>query len=285
MEYRPSNAVRTSAIAGTWYPGDGADLRATVEHFVRLAPAVPAHRVVALVCPHAGYRYSGPTAAHAYRQMQGRVVRRVILLGPLHRPVWGSPLGPYNVPAEAAFRTPLGDVPVDQAFVAQLGRQVPLVPVRGDEEHSLEIQLPFLQVVLGSFKIVPIMMADDIAAPGAPERLQALAMALAAGWDEETLVVCSTDLSHQHDYEAVRRTDEELLRHLRAFDLDGLEGALRAGTAEACGATGLLVTMRTARATGATRVQVLHYTTSGDVTGDRRPGTYTVGYVAAAACA
>ncbi len=282
MEQEPAAAIRPSAIAGTWYPGEPAALRATVQGYLAEATLLSMKRVFALVCPHAGYRFSGPTAALAYRQLEGRSVRRVVILGPLHRPVWGSPLGSYNVPGEAAFRTPLGDVPIDHDFVAELGQQVRLVRVRGDEEHSLEIQLPFLQVVLDAFKIVPVMVADDMADADAMERLQALAQALAGLWDEQTVVVCSTDLSHLHDYEEVRRTDEYLVRLLGAFDVDGLAEALRSGRAQACGAVGLVTALHTARAVGATRVQVLGYTTSGDVTGDRQRGAYTVGYVAAA---
>lgn len=286
MNERSSSPVRPSAIAGTWYPGEPARLRSTIEAYLRqAAPAGSIGRVLGLVAPHAGYQYSGAVAAHAYRQLQGMDVRRVVLLGPLHRPVWGSPLGAYNVPSEAAFRTPLGDVPIDHPFLASLSADVPLTFVRGDEEHSLEIQLPFLQVVLGEFQLVPIMIADQVDDPAAVQRLAQLVGALADRWDDTTIIVASTDLAHLHDYSAVRRTDERLIEGLRAFDASRLATQLAAGSAQACGAVGLLGALQVAQRLGANRVEILAYSTSGDVTGDRRPGVYTVGYLAAALCA
>jgi hypothetical protein len=275
--------VRESAIAGTWYPGNPSELERAIRGYL---DAVPQHsggdRPIAVVSPHAGYRYSGPTAAHAYAALRDRDIRRVVLLGPLHRPVWGSALEAVNVPAEGAYRTPLGDVPVDHDFIAVLARHVAMNPVRGDEEHSLEIQLPFLQVVLGQFRLVPLMLADDVADPGALARLQALAARLAAVSDRTTVLVASTDLSHLHDYAEVRRVDATLLERVSAFDVEGLSALLHAGSVQACGAIGLLAAMRAARSLGATRAEVLAYATSGDVTGDTRPGNYTVGYMAAA---
>jgi len=143
--------VRESAIAGTWYPGSAPALRRAVEGYLdRVHPAELPGRVLALVSPHAGYAYSGPTAAHAYSQVSGASYARVVLIGPLHRPLWGSRLGAFMVPAEDAYRTPLGDVPIDRDFITELGKRVQLTTVRGDQEHSLEIELPFLQVALAS---------------------------------------------------------------------------------------------------------------------------------------
>ncbi len=277
------SAVRESAIAGMWYPGSASELRHTVEAYLsRVSPAALPGRVVALISPHAGYAYSGPVAAHAYAQVRGMDIRRVVLLGPLHRLIRGSRLGAFMVPEEAAYRTPLGDVALDQAFLSELGGRVPLTYVRRDEEHSLEIQLPFLQVALGNFALAPIMLGEHISEPGALARAEALGLALAELCDEHTLLVASTDLSHLDNYADVRRIDGRTVDLVAAFDLAGLTAALYAEEVQACGATGVAAVLAAARKLGARGAQVLAYATSGDVTGQKRAGTYTVGYLAAA---
>ncbi len=275
--------VRPSAIAGTWYPGSAGLLRRTVEEYLAaVKPVALPGPVLALISPHAGYAYSGPTAAHAFAQVRGAAFRRVILLGPLHRPIWGSRLGPFMVPQEAAYRTPLGDVPVDRPFIAELGKLVELTPVRRDEEHSLEIELPFLQVALGEFSLVPIMLGEHIGEPRTLARLTLLATALGRLSDAATLLVASTDLSHLDDYDAVVRTDRRLVELLDAFAVDELAEALRTEQVQACGATGLVAVLKAAQQRGARGARVLAYASSGDVTGRKQPGIYTVGYLAAA---
>ncbi len=282
----PISTIRESAIAGTWYPGSATALRRTIEGYLaQVKPATLPGKVLALVCPHAGHTYSGPTAGHAYAQVAGAGFHRVVLLGPLHRPIWGSRLGPFMVPAEDAYATPLGAVPVDRAFIAELGRRVPLTTVRGDQEHSLEIQLPFLQVALERFNLVPIMLGEHITDPGAAARLNALAAALAELADDETLLIASTDLTHLDNYADVVRIDRKLVELVAAFDVDALAAALAAEQVQACGAAGLVAVLSAAKKRGATGAQVLAYATSGDVTGNKRPGTYCVGYLAAAAYA
>ncbi|OQA42257.1 MAG: hypothetical protein BWY52_02265 [Chloroflexi bacterium ADurb.Bin325] len=277
--------LRPSAIAGAWYPGSAPALRRAVEEYLGQASrAELPGELLALVSPHAGYAYSGPTAGHAFAQVRGAAFERVILLGPLHRPIRGSAVGSFMVPAEDAYSTPLGDVPLDRAFIARLGAEVELTPVRRDEEHALEIELPFLQVALGSFALVPMMLGDYIGTRGTVERLERLAHALAALWEPGTLIVVSTDLSHLDDYADVVRTDRRLLDLVQAFDVAGLIAALAREQVQACGASGLVAAFRAAQQLGATAARVLHYTNSGDVTGRRAAGVYTVGYMAAAVC-
>jgi AmmeMemoRadiSam system protein B len=286
-----SATVRESVIAGTWYPGSAPALRQTVEGYLaRVIPAPAPGKVLALVSPHAGYAYSGPTAAHAFAQVRGVDYARVVLIGPLHRPIRGSRLGAWMTPAEDVYRTPLGDVRLDHGFVAELGQRVPLTIVRGDQEHSLEIELPFLQVALSgsspgsSFQLVPIMAGEYIGDPGTPAHIEQMACALAELCaDGTSLLVASTDLTHLDDYSEVVRIDRKLVDLVSAFDLAGLSAGLRAEQVQACGAVGLMTVLRAAQMLGAKRAQVLAYTTSGDVTGNRRPGTYCVGYMAAAA--
>ena len=192
--------------------------------------------------------------------MRGADFRRVILLGPLHRLIPVGRLGPFMTPMEDAYRTPLGDVPLDRAFITELGRRVTLTPVHGDEEHSLEIELPFLQVALDRFSLVPIMLGEHISEPGASARLEALAAVLAELSDERTLLVASTDLSHMDNYADVVRTDRRLVDLVGAFDVDGLAQALAAGDVHVCGATGLMVVFKAAQRRGAARCAgvVLH---------------------------
>jgi MEMO1 family protein len=288
MSGMPTSKVRPSAIAGAWYPGSAAVLRRTIEGYLDpVRPVALPGRLLALVSPHAGYAYSGPTAAHAYAQLLGAPpeepsYRRVVILGPLHRSVRGSRLGAFMVPTEDAYRTPLGDVPLDRTFINALGQRISLTSVRMDEEHSLEIQLPFLQVALGEFSLVPIMLGQHISDPRAAAQVDALAEALASLIDTGTLLVASTDLSHLDNYADVVRTDRRLVGLVAAFDVDGLAEALEEEEVQACGATGLIAALRACQKLDAAGAMVLSYAASGDVTGDKRSGVYTVGYLAAA---
>ena len=145
MPGKPQIDVRASVVAGSWYPGGAEALRQTIAGYLEGVQQVelPGHPL-ALVAPHAGYSFSGPIAAHAYLAVKGAVFERVVLMGPLHRPIWGSQLGPFMVPRASAYATPLGRVALDQDFIAELGRNVPLTSVYGDEEHSLEYPTAFL---------------------------------------------------------------------------------------------------------------------------------------------
>ncbi|MEE8580213.1 MAG: AmmeMemoRadiSam system protein B, partial [Myxococcota bacterium] len=194
--------VRKPAVAGSFYPNDPDELRGLVEAYLRAAtpPADLPARPKALIVPHAGYVYSGPVAATAYAALRGAAeeVRRVVLLGPSHRVV----LRGLATSSADRFATPLGDVPVDrEAVELALGlTQVHALDAAHRAEHSLEVHLPFLQVVLGEFRLVPFSVGD-----ATPEEV---AEVLTLLWgDAETLVVISTDLSHYYDYETALRLD------------------------------------------------------------------------------
>ncbi len=273
--------IRPSAIAGTWYPGDPALLRRVVSGYLESAERIAsAGRPIAIVSPHAGYSYSGPTAGQAYAQLERGYYERAIVLGPLHRPVAG-PRGAILAPAESAYRTPLGDLAIDHGVIERIAGECDVDLVRRDQEHSIEIQLPFLQVALGEIRIVPLMIAFDLRGSAAYATTDALAHAIASVASERTLIVVSTDLSHLDDHSEVVRTDSRLIELVRRFETDGLFEALSRGEVNACGGAGLVAALAAARQLGASSTKVLAYTTSGDVTGDTRPGTYTVGYMAA----
>ncbi len=268
--------IRHSPIAGQWYPGTPDTLAAEV---VRLFDAVPDEDVpgdlVGLIAPHAGYQYSGLTAAHAYHLLLNRSFRRVVLLGPSHY----AYLGDFAAPHEDAFETPLGPVPVDQDFITDLARLVPLKRTRDDTEHSLEIQLPFLQWALDEFRLVPIMVsADDVASC---QRLADALAELLAG-DPNTLLVASSDQHHLHDFREVERRDARVRQALITFDIAYIADVLMRPGTTVCGRMPILTLLMAAQGLGANGLQILAHTHSSEVTGQRVPGTYTVGYLAAA---
>ncbi len=280
MTTSSSETVRPSVIAGSWYPGTEKSLaRAVDDYLVNVDQELLAGELLGLISPHAGYIYSGQAAAYAYHQLRGRQFDTVVLLGPSHS-AW---VGEYAVSEEDAYATPLGLVPLDHAFAAALAKRLPLHEVRRDTEHSLEIQLPFLQRQLDEFALVPVLMnADD---PGAARRL---ATALAevvrqrAGEGRRTLLVASSDLHHIPDYEQVVRRDQAVVEAVDAYDLEALTRRLMDPVSSVCGRIPILVVLQAGRQLGANAARVLHYTNSGEVTGQRRSGQYTVGYMAAA---
>jgi AmmeMemoRadiSam system protein B len=280
MKRSTSETIRHSVIAGSWYPGTEHGLRAAVNGYLAHVdqPPVPGE-LIGLVSPHAGYPYSGQTAAYAYHQLQGQKVETVVLMGPSHR-AW---VGDYAVSTEDAYETPLGVVPLDRAFIADLEERISLAPLRHDAEHSLEIQLPFLQGQLDSFRLVPIMMsADD------PAAARHLASALEetirqrSEGGKRVLLVASSDLHHIENYDQVIRRDQLVVDAIAAYDLEALTEVLMDPRSSVCGRMPILTALHAARALGADAVKVLQHTTSGDITGDRQPGQYTVGYMAAA---
>ena len=249
-------SIRPAAVAGMFYPRDPRTLAAEVQSLLgRVEQAGPRLAFPkALVVPHAGYMYSGAIAAHAYKELAGArgLVRRVLLLGPVHR----VPVRGLAAPSAQAFATPLGTVPVDRSALQAL-QGLPQV-VKSDPahalEHSLEVQLPFLQAMLGEFSLVPLAVGMASAAEVA-EVLERL-------WGgPETLVVISTDLSHYHSYDEARTVDAATLARIaaRATDIDH---------EEACGATPLNGLLSLARRRNFP-LRLLAACNSGDTAGDR----------------
>jgi AmmeMemoRadiSam system protein B len=268
----PRSDVRPSPIAGTWYPGSQEALGATIDRFLAGVPDRELEgRIIGLVAPHAGYIYSGQVAAHAYKLLQGHRYAQVVVLSPSHRPYPGE----FQVTSKRHYETPLGLVQVDQDTVDRLAEYVPITRLERDEEHSLEIQLPFLQRVLGEFLLVPVMMRAQ-----SWEDCQALARALDRVLGEaRPLMVASTDLCHAHNYEQVRNTDAATLAALEKGDAHEFwQTAWR--MQGACGFNAVTTVLLASQQWGASQVVLLHATNSGDVTGQR--AGYVVGYAAAA---
>ena len=269
--------IRPSPIAGSWYPGRPETLRRDLNQYLAQAQArAPQGKVWGVVAPHAGYRYSGPVAAYAFKCLQGLQPDLVAVISPLH---YGHP-APLLTTAHEAYETPLGLVEVDAGAVAELNRALQkrlgagLTPVPRDQEHSLEIELPFLQHILGQFRLLPVMIRDQ-RLPVAQARGQALAEILS---DRPALLVASSDLSHFYPQEQACVLDKELLRRLETFDPQGVMEAEAEGVGFACGRGAAAAVLWAAKQLGADRVNVLRHATSGDVSGDF---SSVVGYGAA----
>ena len=259
--------TRPSPIAGQWYPADPRRLATSVDQFIKEAklPAIQG-QVVAVMTPHAGHRYSGPVAGYAFAALRDLEPEVVAVVSPMHY----LAVSPLLTTAHAAYETPLGQIPVDQETLHLLQQALQpaglgLTPVRHDPEHSLEIELPFLQRALKTaFRLLPVMVRDP-SVKVAQALGQALAKVLAG---RPALLVASTDLSHFYPQTVAQELDAEMLRRVEAFDPQGVLQAEEEGKGFACGRGALAAVLWAAKELGANHVQVLHYATSGDVTGD-----------------
>jgi AmmeMemoRadiSam system protein B len=246
--------VRAPAVAGLFYPGEPGALRAAVEGYLAEAEA-GGEAPKALVVPHAGYVYSGPIAASAYVRLAPlrERVSRVVLLGPAHRVAFRG----LAVPGADAFETPLGRVELDRAGIetALALPQVVQLDAAHREEHSLEVQLPFLQRALAHFRLVPLVVGD-----ATPREVSAVIEALWGG--DETLVVVSSDLSHYLPYDEARALDLETSRAIEALEPEAI------GHDQACGRLPVQGLLLSARRHGL-RARTLDLRCSGDTAGPR----------------
>ena len=246
--------VREAAVAGTFYPGEPRELRAAVDSYLAVVES-GAEAAKAIIAPHAGYIYSGLTAAHAVASLASAAdrLRRVVLLGPSH---FVSFRGLATSGAEA-FETPLGEVSIDRAGEEEIAglEQVCTLPKAHRREHCLEVELPFLQVALAGFQIVPLVVGE-----ASPEEVAEVLELLWGG--PETAVVISSDLSHFNEYSMARKLDADTCRAIEALDRFDLGGH------QACGCraiNGLLLSANRRRM----RVTTLDLCNSGDTSGPR----------------
>jgi AmmeMemoRadiSam system protein B len=268
------DALRKSVIAGSWYPGNPSVLKRDIDNFFNFVPDTELEgEVVAIIAPHAGYIYSGQVAAYAYKRVCGNNYDAVIVVGPSHRTAFSG----VSIFTNGGYETPLGVVLVAEELAKDIKRNSKLVsdiPAAHLQEHSIEIQLPFLQYALGNFSFVPLVMGDQD-----ESTCQELAQAIYdSARSKKILIVGSSDLSHFHGYNEATKLDGVALQYLKDSDASGLLDSLGSGTAEACGGGPMAVAMLVARKTGANSARVLKYANSGDVTGDK---SSVVGYAAA----
>lgn len=276
--------VREPAVAGLFYPKDPAELSRTIDACLAQAHSEMTGNLKAIITPHAGYTYSGPVAANAYHLLAGRTYKTVVLMGPSHYAL----LSAASVSSADVYRTPLGDVPVSPKAQA-LGKLKPFetnahasvqrpswwkqssrpAPAPGEEnaetwEHSLEVEVPFLQKTLGTFSLVPVVVGEVDSSRAAP--------ALEKILDADTLIVASSDLSHYHPYAEAQKLDRRCLDAILKLDTAAM------ATQEACGLYPILTLLQVAKDRG-WKPQLLDLRNSGDIAGDK---SSVVGYAAVA---
>ncbi len=270
--------IRRAAVAGMFYPGHPAELRDTVLRLLDEAhPDALPGTAVGLVAPHAGYAYSGLTAAYGYKAIQGGSFDTFVLISPSHREYFDG----VSVFSGDAYETPLGVLEVDRDLRRELTAAGTCLAASEDghrKEHAVEVHLPFLQLLFGSPMILPIVMGDQ-----KREYCFALGETLArciAG--RKVLLIASSDLSHYHPYDEANRLDRIVTNDIAASDPDQLMRDLELERTEACGGGPVVALLTAARRLSAVRSSILHHCNSGDVTGDT---SGVVGYLSAAVCA
>lgn len=272
-----AQSVKYPNVAGSFYPDNPQELTAMIDGFLERAGPEPVEgRIFALISPHAGYGYSGQTAAFGYKSIKGLAYKTVIVIATSHHYAFTG----ASVYPQGTFNTPLGSIEVDKEFTQGLlnkDKEIRFIPDCFEKEHSLEVQLPFLQRVLPGFKIVPIITGDCTL-----DNCRKLAGLLkeTIGGRRDVLVVASTDMYHGGDYRELKRTDDLTILYLKNMDSDGLYYALREGKAQLCGGFGVVTALILSRELGHKKLQVLNYTNSADVIGAK--SNWMVGYVSAA---
>ena len=270
--------VRQAGVAGGFYPADPKALTAMMDEMLARAVEPPiTDPILAVVAPHAGYQYSGPVAAYTYAALKGHKFSRVVVIAPSHYESFDF----TSVYDGDGYATPLGTVQVDKAFARELAAMSHTMRLSSQghdatsagAEHALEVQLPWLQHVLGEFTLVPIVMGDQ-----SYENSRALGVALAKlihGGD--TLIVASSDLSHYHPYDDAEKIDHKTLAALEAWDYFSMSRNFQTRVWEACGGAPIVAAMIAAERIGANQARVLKYLNSGDTSGDH---SRVVGYSA-----
>jgi MEMO1 family protein len=273
--------IRHPAVTGSWYSDDAAELSRQLQGYLDKAERKSLGHILGLASPHAGYAYSGPVAAWAYKQIEGSDYETVVVIAPSHADAF-----PFTaVYGRGGYQTPLGLLEVDTVLAKAITEGHDLVKIsdRGHrqenlsrQEHSLEIQLPFLQLVLKPFKIVPIVMGDQ-----SDRAIHQLAKALTeALMGKNVLLVASSDLSHFHPYEVANRLDSVIIQKVQGYDYAGLLKDLSIRKVEACGGGPICAVMEACKSLGADKAEVLKYANSGDVPQGNKHEV--VGYLAAA---
>jgi AmmeMemoRadiSam system protein B len=270
-----SKDIRMPSVAGMFYPASASDLSHEVKQLLSNTPNISVDEdIVALISPHAGYQYSGQTAAHGFKLLKKKSFNTVVLVSPSHREYFSG----ISVYDGVAYKTPLGNLQIDKALRDELINNDPIIEqsARGHrQEHAIEVQLPFLQTVLPETKILPIVMGDQ-----RREFCFHLGDRLATVLkNKKALMVASTDLSHFHPYDTAIKLDKIIIDDIESFDIEKLMTDIENESAEACGGGPTVAVLVAAHKLGANSAKILHYCNSGDVTGDH---SSVVGYLSAA---
>lgn len=276
-EFKTSQQPREAILAGGWYPKDPEKLQSSIEGYLHRAhPDRLKGRLVALISPHAGHMYSGAVAAHAYKLLQQHPFDSVVIIAPSHHAAFDG----VSVYDQGPYKTPLGEISLDDAFIKKLKTFSPRIKYVKDahaKEHSLEIQLPFLQTALPNAKLIPLVMGSQN-----EQTCRMLSNALVKtikASKNTVLLLASTDLSHFFPRNTAKEMDRNVIDAVKNFSLAELTACISDESCQACGAGPLYAVMQAALALGANSSQVLKYADSGDVSGDT---SSVVGYLAAA---
>jgi AmmeMemoRadiSam system protein B len=274
-----STGVRQPSQAGRFYPSTPADLRGTVEPYLESAPLQnPLSKPIGFVAPHAGYPFSGPTAGHVYRQLRELDPEIVFVIAPSHYASF--PLA--SIWHGTAYATPLGECPIDRDMVAALREKVPEIKCREEterREHSLEVQVPFLQIACPQARLVPLLIGDQEHANIRllAEGVYSVCSDVEAG---RIAFVASSDAYHGYSLADCKASDRRLAEDLESLDVEALYNDVRQGVTMACGRGPIALTMILAKRMGASRGTILHQSTSAD-TVPHNEGDYVVGYLGA----
>lgn len=275
--------IRVAGVAGSFYPADPVELTSMMDGYLAKAAVPPIDGpILAVVAPHAGYPYSGPVAAYSYGALKGHKFTRVVVIAPSHFEAFGF----TSVYGGDGYSTPLGTVKIDKDFARRLaGMQNSIkiselghTPKGRDAEHALEVQLPWLQHMLGEFSLVPVVMGDQ-SYESSRDLGVSLAKLLAKESEGSTLIVASSDLSHYHTYNEAVKIDHKTLAAVQSWDYFSMSRNFDERVWEACGGAPIVAAMIAAEREGANDAMLLHYANSGDVAGDK---SRVVGYGAVA---
>ncbi|HOP86826.1 MAG TPA: AmmeMemoRadiSam system protein B [Syntrophorhabdaceae bacterium] len=267
--------IRDAVVSGSFYPSNPGLLKKEIEDYIKNAKVEEVTgNIVGMISPHAGYMYSGQVAAYGYKGVSKFKYNTVIIFAPSHRVY----IDGASIMDKGAYRTPLGTVEIDEEIAEKILKKGDIVKNNIEPhryEHSLEVQLPFLQVVLKDFKLIPIVIGGEIELC---EPISSIVYEAIKDSKKSFLIVGSTDLSHYYPYKKAVALDGIAVKHLNAFDIKGAIDDYKKGSFEACGIAPMITTMYLSRMLGASNAKVLKYANSGDVTGDK---SGVVGYVSA----
>lgn len=271
--------IKEPNVAGGFYPDKAQDLSDMVDIFLKVAdPAPMPGEIFALICPHAGYGFSGQVAAYGYKLIKDKPYKTVIVIGPSHYYGFNG----VSIYPEGVFRTPLGDVAIDTEFTQKLlnkDKDILFEPRAFEKEHSVEVQLPFVQRALSNFSIVPIVIGD---CPLVTCEKLANLIQQAIGSRKDILVIASSDMYHGYDYEELARIDDVTLGALKKMDAEALYYGVRENRFQLCGGLPVVTTIILAKKLGHNKLNVLRHTNSAVVTGKKVKGVWTVGYASCA---
>jgi AmmeMemoRadiSam system protein B len=270
--------IRTPAVAGMFYPKTPQELKTTIKDCFlhdsgpgKLPPSTEDGKILGVLCPHAGYRYSGPVAAHSYYAISSLKPELVIIIGPNH---WGVGCNVATM-KEGLWRTPLGDVEVDTNAAIEANKESKLIELdffSHSKDHSLEVQLPMLQEIYShKFKILPIILINQSYNAAKEIGLTIAKMVK----NKNAVIIGSSDFTHYEENEFAHKQDKALIEPILKMDIDKFYRILQENQVSACGYGAIASTMAACRELGATKGSLAKYATSGDVTGEK---SSVVGY-------